>query len=196
MAGLFKPCAVDGCKRNAHNVARGHRGFCRSHYFRFRVYGDPTSRRALNGAGVEFIREHVNYSGSDCLLWPFGHQSSGYAVCEKNEYAHRRMCQEVHGPAPSKRHYAIHSCGKGREGCVNPRHLRWGLPKENSADMVVHGTVIRGEKSSNAKLTVDQVRQIRIMADDMIHEKIANIFGVKKATVQNIVSRKNWAWLA
>jgi hypothetical protein len=54
--------------------------------------------------------------------------------------AHRVMCEIAHGPKPAPGFVAAHTCGKGREGCVNPRHLRWASQKENMADKLLHGT--------------------------------------------------------
>jgi hypothetical protein len=54
MATPFKPCAVDGCKNNAHWRKRGLRGWCSAHYARFLKYGTPTagrpSSRRLSGS--------------------------------------------------------------------------------------------------------------------------------------------------
>lgn len=37
----FKNCAVAGCDRNAHRDGAGKRGWCVSHYEKWRKYGDP-----------------------------------------------------------------------------------------------------------------------------------------------------------
>jgi hypothetical protein len=56
------------------------------------------------------------------------------------ERATRVMCKLAHGPAPTPKHHAAHSCGKGHEACINPKHLRWATPRENAADAKLHGT--------------------------------------------------------
>jgi hypothetical protein len=106
---------------------------------------------------------HVSYQGEDCLTWPFSR--FGYGTIYGHKHAHRVMCELAYGPAPSPRHQVAHSCGKGHEGCVNPRHLRWATPKENSADMVLHGTALRGERAINVKLTTPEVHAVKMFGE-------------------------------
>ena len=48
------------------------------------------------------------------------------------------MCFLAHGEPPTPDHVAAHSCGKGRDGCVHPKHLRWATSSENALDLSVH----------------------------------------------------------
>lgn len=56
-----------------------------------------------------------------CLIWPFNRAQNGYPTAGKNNAIrpHRLMCERRNGPAPSSKHQAAHSCGKGHLGCVN-----------------------------------------------------------------------------
>ena len=87
------------------------------------------------------------------------------------------------------------SCGKGHEACVNPRHLYWGTPIENAADRVRHGTHLKGEDCASAKLTVDQVREIRRLSLSLPQREVADRFGISKQRVSKIVRREQWGWL-
>ncbi len=102
---------------------------------------------------------HVDYAGDDCLAWPFALKSDGYGQLMfrgKNTRAHRVMCMLAHGEPPHPGYLACHSCGKGREACVNPRHLRWASAYENMADKITHGTHNRGERHVFAQLSDEE----------------------------------------
>jgi predicted XRE-type DNA-binding protein len=64
-------------------------------------------------------------------------------------------------------------------------------------DKLIHGTVARGGRIKQAKLTEAQVREIRtlIKKGGLTQEAIGARFGVRQGTVNNIARGKNWAWL-
>lgn len=103
---------------------------------------------------------------------------------------HLLVLETFVGPKPS-----------GMEGCHGDGHvsnntlknLRWDTPKANSADKVIHGTLLCGEQSPSAKLSVSQVLQIRERAKVEIHRKIAKDFGMSRQQVDKIVNRTRWA---
>lgn len=44
----------------------------------------------------------------------------------------RVVCTWFHGPSPTARHHAGHTCPVGENRlCINPRHLEWQSPEEN-----------------------------------------------------------------
>lgn len=106
------------------------------------------------------------------------------------------MCMVAHGEPPTGSHEAAHSCGNGREGCVNPRHLRWATPVENQSDKVAHGTTYRGERHWSAKLTEVEVKEIRALLGTMSQAAIARLYGVDPSAVSEIKSGKTWGWLS
>lgn len=84
--------------------------------------------------------DHSDYSKDDCLIWPFV-TSNGYAILSVGDSAklvHRFMCQFQNGKAPEDKPLALHSCGNGKEGCVNPKHLYWGDYQDNTNDRKKH----------------------------------------------------------
>jgi hypothetical protein len=105
--------------------------------------------------------------------------------------ASRVMCILAHGPAPSPLHVAAHSCGKGTDGCVNPKHLRWATEKENYEDAVAHGVAARGERHGSAILTEKAVAEIREKGVKNKSE-LAQKFGVSVWTIYNVCSGKRW----
>lgn len=124
------------------------------------------------------------YQGDDCLPWPYSKNPTGYAATfrdGKTVYIHRLICEHVNGPPPEPRYQASHSCGKGHEGCVNPRHLRWKTPGDNQAE---------GPNHPRYKLTPVTVAEMRRMKGKP-HE-IAARFGVTEATVRKVLAFKTW----
>lgn len=105
---------------------------------------------------------------------------------------HRLVLEAFVGPAPSGTQ-ALH--GDGDEGNCRLSNLRWGTPKENSADAIRHGTQTRmpGEKHHQAKLTDGLVRLIRRALEYRVPGTvIARGVGVSPSTVSLIRRGKNW----
>jgi hypothetical protein len=170
---------------------------CCGHYKRWRRHGDPAAGGITPGTAHEFYRELLKYEGDDCVQWPFG-TVGGYGnihIGRKSKVVSRLLCEDTHGPPPTPEHHAAHSCGNGRLGCVNRHHLRWATPAENLADRVHHGTTNHGERNGSAKLSIDDVRQIRALKDFMVQTEISAMFGVSFGTVSKIHKRRIWAWL-
>lgn len=188
------PCKVPGCDKPAVRL-----GWCSMHLTRYERYGDPLKLKSTpKGALPAFMQQAIAYDGDDCLFWPFARKSSGagkFAKDGKAMVAARVVCEAVYGPPPTPRHDTAHSCGKGHLGCVAPRHLRWATRAENQADRDLHGTMIRGEQHKLAKLTADDVRQIRAMVGTMSMQAIADCFGVSMSLISLIHRRKRWSWL-
>lgn len=197
MARAFKACVIADCNGDAHGPGTA-KGYCRAHYKRFRRHGDPLAGGTAMGARQRWIKDHVEHKGDDCLIWPFSRTESGYGqfkVAGQSTIASRVMCEAAHGAPPTLDHQAAHSCGHGSSGCMNPRHLRWATRLENEADKIVHGTLSRGEKQGQAKLTEGDVRTIRRLAGTCFQRDLAKRFGVARSQVGRIINGERWAWL-
>lgn len=156
--------------------------------------------RAEKGVPMRFIHEvALPFVGQqECLTWPFARSGTGYGMVKyEGNYVgvHRVVCEMVHGPAPTGKHEAAHSCGKGHEGCVNPNHLLWKTSKENKADKIAHGTHNRGELNHKTVLTEDDVRLIRDLRGRVTGRALACRFGVSPSNIWSIQKRISWAWL-
>ena len=199
MASNFKPCSIDGGKGNAHRSATGRRGWCSAHYQRWRTHGDPLAGGTRTGAPLEFLQGLASKETDDCIPWPFGRTLLGRAqvhIGATTRSAARVVCELTHGDPPTAQHQAAHSCGKGHLGCVNPRHLRWATPQENSDDKTVHQTISRGERHASAKLTECDVLEIRkASSEERSICSLAREYSVNESTIRDIVCRKTWAWL-
>lgn len=196
-------CSVDGCLR-PHKA----RGLCGVHYSRFRN-SIPLDRPWLTrpGEALAYVDKILAMETDDCVTWPFGRSPSGYGYVtdphHRTSHIHvsRLVCEIKYGPAPSDFHEAAHNCGNGHLACCNWRHVRWATPKENQADKVVHGTHNRGERSAAAKLTANQVREIRQKAVEREYPKVGVLSGlaqeykVGSSNIHAIIHRRTWAHL-
>lgn len=188
-------CSVQDCG-NQTSV----NGLCNAHYRRWRDSGDVQADQPVQkrGDASRWLLRHADTTTEDCIIWPFGRISSGYGMTTVSGHrvlAHRRMCELAHGETPTPLHQAAHSCGNGRLGCVNPKHLRWATASENETDKVQQGRSNRGVRSANAKLTEEDVRWIRSKRGVMTQEAIAQRLYITKTNVSHIWRRKSWAWL-
>jgi DNA-binding XRE family transcriptional regulator len=180
-------CQIDRCNKPA--IARG---YCTSHYRRWKRHGSPLLGAAFRGEIPAFLEEAKHYRGRDCLLWPFSKTGAGYgnfAPYRQSQTVHSFICAAVHGDRPSPAHEAAHSCGI--KLCCNPTHLRWATRRENAADMISHGASPYGERNGSSKLTSMQVDAIRAQSHRSQRE-LAREFGVSRVTISMILSGKRW----
>lgn len=101
----------------------------------------------------------------------------------------------------------IGPCPEGMEACHNNgnrtdnrlENLRWDTHSNNLYDSVKHGTHVdsRGGNHGASKLHEEEVRQIVNIYNqgEITQQKLANIFGVARSTIQNIIEKRNWGWL-
>jgi hypothetical protein len=190
---LTKPmeCSVEGCG----NAPTGKRGMCNAHYLRWYRHGDVHHKtRADDGEPDKWLRAHVEFDGDESQIRPFarGRDGRGRTASEIAPQAHRAMCILVHGEPPSPAHEAAHACGKGHEGCINPKHLRWATPSENSGDRWIHGTEIHGAQTWNAKLTAADVVEIRSLRGSLSQRELGERYGVDRETIGDAQRRVTW----
>lgn len=72
---------------------------------------------------------------------------------------HILVCEAFHGPRPTPKHQVAHADGTRDNNAET--NLRWATLAENIADKVRHGTLRFGERHPIAKLTENQVIEIR-----------------------------------
>lgn len=149
------------------------------------------------GAAVKFLRDNLAYDGDDCLIWPFVRQPSGYGslgYLGEQYYAHRLMCEFVHGEPPTPEHEAAHSCGRGKQGCVHPKHVSWKTKSQNMQDKRRHGTANKAWWGQRGKLTPEIVQQIRDAipyGPPLIHWLSAK-FGITPSNIRHIQQGRTW----
>jgi hypothetical protein len=182
-------CSVEECE----GLVTGLK-LCNRHYRRMRRHGDPRAGATSHGAVDAFLEGAITSSFDTCIEWPFG-KNNGYGSIRESrygtKYAHIYVCERAHGKSPSTGMYACHApiiCNNS--SCINPRHLRWDTPKANQLDSVLDGTKNIGERCGTAKLTEQEVRQIRsVNAPDSV---VSKLFGISEGSVSDIRTRKTW----
>jgi HNH endonuclease len=105
---------------------------------------------------------------------------------------HRFVWLRTYGELPMPPLVIRHLCGHGH--CFNPRHLASGTQRENVEDERRHGTLQLGESHHNAKLTEEQVREIRQSALGL--RRLAEIYGVRPETIHKIRTYRAWKHVA
>jgi hypothetical protein len=132
-----------------------------------------------------------------CWLWMGCHDGCGYGmilVRGTRLKTHRYSWMLHNGEIPEGMH-VCHTCDNPK--CVNPAHLFLGTHLDNMRDMISKGRLVAlpGEKNGRAKLTQDDIREIRIMLNSSIKFKkkdIAKQYGITREHLWCIERHKSW----
>jgi len=156
--------------------------------------------RTSCGKAMRWLESMSNHSADECLAYPFLINAQGYGYIGNAEkkgtsLASRIMCILAHGNPPHKDSYACHSCHKGNQGCVNPRHLYWGDNRSNQMDRVDNENSNRGSRHGCSKLSKADVLEIRANLSGKSVVEMAAERGLAVSTIYAILSRHTWAWL-
>jgi hypothetical protein len=182
-------CSVNECGN--HSVGRG---YCSKHYKRWQKFGDVTKTPTI--ATISFIETKLLLNKTkECVIWPFQRKKDGYAkiyINGKQLSTSRVICEKIHGKPPTLQHQAAHSCGNGHLGCVNPDHLSWKTPYDNTQDKYIHGTMYTPR--CYRKLNPEMVKAIRKI-EGFSQSQLASLFDVKRETIRDVLKRKIWAWV-
>lgn len=116
-------------------------------------------------------------------------------------FTHRLAWELLIGPIPEGLQ-VCHNCPEGdNPACVNPEHLFLGTQSDNLKDCISKGrhvssiapeTYLRGSRALKAKLTEEQIPQIRLMLQTMTPTAISRLFNVKPGAIFGIRSGKTW----
>jgi hypothetical protein len=152
----------------------------------------------------ERFHARVDRSGGPDACWPWlgNTRRGGYGRIAKGGRGGRQLVASrvawelAHGPIPDST-LVCHRCDNPI--CVNPAHLFLGTPLDNMRDKDRKGRgryvgrSLPGEQSPNAKLTDDQVREIRRRR--AAGEKVVALgraYGVTHALISAIALRRVW----
>lgn len=147
------------------------------------------------------IRHTVGYSGSGCWEWIGETDRSGYGRMQfkkdgrkKSRFVHRVAYKHFH-PDWDERAHVLHKCDN--PPCWNPDHLFLGDQEANMHDMKAKGRAnngdTRGEKNGRAKLTWDQVREMRAMFEKgFSRSHICEKFNTPRWNLGYILRNQSW----
>jgi hypothetical protein len=142
--------------------------------------------------------QKVDRRGADeCWLWTGALQRDGYAhftMRRKTISSHRYAYERLVGPIAEGMDL-LHSCDVRH--CVNPGHLRPGTHSENMAECYEKRRHVHGVRSVHAKLTEEQVREIRASYKGKWGEiiRLARKLGIHEGTVRSIVRGHTWRFV-
>lgn len=128
---------------------------------------------------------------NSCWLWIGAlFAGSGYGVLD-GRGAHR-VSFELHNGEIPKGAFICHRCDV--HACVRPSHLFAGSPLDNMRDMIAKGRNVEGEAVCTAKLTAEQVLEIRRLhaAGEASSRELAARFGVGRPHISTIVRGLAW----
>ncbi len=138
----------------------------------------------------------------DCLIWTA--KQSTHTVSKGGprglvkvkgrwRYAHKVALEQKLGRPVVKPMQANHTCD--RPLCVEPEHLYEGTQAQNVKDRDARGRGwwLRGEDHPSAKLTEEQVREIKIALKDGDPQiALAILYGVSDVLISAIATGKIW----
>jgi hypothetical protein len=140
---------------------------------------------------IESKVERIPEAG--CWIWMGATQVRGYGeiISNNRKYlAHRASYEAFIGEIP-KGMYVCHACDNVY--CVNPAHLFLGTQKQNLQDMASKGRSTIGERNPMAKLTEDDIKDIKyLISTGLSDTKISVEFCVSRQTINNIRNGKVW----
>lgn len=186
-------CAVRGCKRSVKA-----RGWCGAHYSQWRAsgaLGPLRSELTTRGRFRAFVQKT-----DTCWMWTGATDRNGYGrfyLSPKDEFyaesgvlrqvgAHQFALAMKLGRWPQQQ--ALHRCDT--PGCVRQSHLYEGSNTDNMRDKVERGRVPRGESHGRARITEQDVLDLR--SGTRTARQIAETRGVSMSAAYHAKNGRNW----
>lgn len=147
----------------------------------------------------ERLWRHVDQRGptlipelGECWIWIGATDKKNYGKIQAGTFAAPRLVQThrvsyeiAYGPIPTGSN-VLHRCDN--PPCLRPTHLFVGTYADNARDKVAKGRQIRGENHPAAKLTNEQVREIRSLDWEVTSPgAVAKRYGVSYFTIRKIL---------
>ena len=157
------------------------------------TYGRVRTYRPANGRGA-FLNEPREINPRTITGKPYLRvtltDNDGQQVTRR---VHILVLETFIGPRPTQEHGTRHLDGNPKNNHLD--NLLWGTAQENADDRLAHGTQVRGKKVGIAKLTEQQVQEIKAAIPFWkkgMATSFANKFGVGRTAITEIRNNNTW----
>lgn len=125
-----------------------------------------------------------------------GHLQMCLMPDKRNYYVHRLILETFVGKCPD----GMEACHiNGSPACNHIYNLRWDTKSNNQKDSIKYGTYPdkSGENNPYSKLKEQDVRITVYMykIGKFTQKKLAEIYGVKRQTISDIINKRNWKYI-
>lgn len=137
--------------------------------------------RNLRGCYLVTSRARNMASGGHIQIW----------FNKRLEPIHKLFYRYVYGDIP-KGLVVRHKCDNSH--CINLNHLELGTQADNIKDMDIRGRrhFPKGILNAKAKLTEDQVKEIRALKGKVSRRELQERYGISKANMCKIINNTLW----
>lgn len=118
--------------------------------------------------------------------------SKGYlrvSIGKKFYFIHR-LVAEKYVPNPENKEQVNHKDGNKLNNSAD--NLEWVTNQENRNHAVKDFLHLQGEDCSYSKLNWEAVEYIRANPDNLLHRELAEMFGVARTTIGDVVNYRTW----
>jgi hypothetical protein len=154
---------------------------------------EPRKRNMTDDEFWAWFDSKLVEAPTGCMEWSMCRSVQGYGFVRmhgKNMKAHRLSLERRLGRPISPTMAVLHSCNN--PPCCNPEHLREGTNQDNVNDKLRSDRQPRGETNGRAKLTRQQVEEIKANVDGLTQYQLADVYGVKRPCIAKIQRGKLW----
>lgn len=155
---------------------------------------------SLNDTAHARFEAKVLPASDGCHLWTGCTNRDGYGIFSPGGnavmvLAHRAAWVLAGRPDPTPL-CLLHTCDLRL--CVNVDHLIVGTRVQNNADRDTKNRTARGERQGLAKLTEDDVHEIRALYATGRYRQVdlGRLYGIDGSNISRLVNHKQWAHVA